>query len=87
MQVVEELHLARSKNCLEVSVTHSYGELTCMDIDLTEDGAANTHCECDTTHSRHQLGDLYSSLKRLWFKIEKTKVGLFLLLCVVLAYI
>lgn len=48
MQVVEELHLARSKKCLEVNVTDSYGELTCMDIDLTEEGAANTHCECDS---------------------------------------
>ncbi|CAG11609.1 unnamed protein product [Tetraodon nigroviridis] len=45
MQVVEELHLARSKKCLEVDVTHSYGELTCMDMDLTEDGAANTLCK------------------------------------------
>lgn len=49
MQVVEELHLARSKKCLEVNVTHSYGELTCMDMDLTEDGAASTLCECGAT--------------------------------------
>lgn len=76
MQVVEELHLARSKNSLEVTVTHSYGELTCMDIDLTEDGAANTHCECDSTHSHHQLGDLYSSLK----KTDKSR-SVFVTLC------
>lgn len=47
MQVVEELHLARSKRSLEVTVTHSYGKLTCIDMDLTEDGAANTHCESE----------------------------------------
>lgn len=65
MQVVEELHLARSKKCLEVNVTHSYGELTCMDMDLTEDGAANTPCECGDTDFP-QILDLYS-LKRLCF--------------------
>ncbi|XP_028444283.1 transcriptional protein SWT1 isoform X2 [Perca flavescens] len=42
MQVVEELHLARSEKRLEVNVMQSYGELTCMDIDLPEEGAADT---------------------------------------------
>lgn len=44
MQVVEELHLARSKKSLEVNLTDSYGELTCMDTDLPEDGAAIVNC-------------------------------------------
>lgn len=37
MQVVEELHLARSEKRLEVDVLHSCGELTCMDIDPPEE--------------------------------------------------
>ncbi|XP_032380779.1 transcriptional protein SWT1 isoform X2 [Etheostoma spectabile] len=50
MQVVEELHLARSEKRLEVNVMQSYGELTCMDIDLPEEGAADT-CK----HSQQDL--------------------------------
>lgn len=65
MQVVEELHLARSKKCLEVNVTHSYGDLTCMDIDLTEDGAAYTHCEFDITDFDQQLCELYCCSKAM----------------------
>uniref|UniRef100_UPI0037E89F57 transcriptional protein SWT1 n=1 Tax=Semicossyphus pulcher TaxID=241346 RepID=UPI0037E89F57 len=42
MQVVEELHLARSEKRLDVM--QSYGELTCMDIDPPEEGAAESHC-------------------------------------------
>ncbi|XP_070765322.1 transcriptional protein SWT1 [Enoplosus armatus] len=45
MQVVEELHLARSDKRLEVNIMQSYGELTCMDIDSPEEEAANTHCK------------------------------------------
>ncbi|XP_076580451.1 transcriptional protein SWT1 isoform X2 [Chaetodon auriga] len=45
MQVVEELHLARSEKRLEVKVMQSYGELTCMDIVPPEEGAASTQCE------------------------------------------
>lgn len=45
MQVVEELHLARSKKSLEVNLTDSYGELTCMDTDLPEDGAVIVNCK------------------------------------------
>ncbi|XP_075944428.1 transcriptional protein SWT1 [Anarhichas minor] len=45
MQVVEELHLARSEKRLEVNVMQSYGELTCMEIDPPEEGAADTHCK------------------------------------------
>ncbi|XP_051232913.1 transcriptional protein SWT1 isoform X1 [Dicentrarchus labrax] len=45
MQVVEELHLARSEKRLELNVMQSYGELTCMDIDPPEDGAVDTHCK------------------------------------------
>lgn len=45
MQVVEELHLARSEKRLEVNVMESYGELTCMDIDLPEGVDADTHCK------------------------------------------
>ncbi|XP_068446097.1 transcriptional protein SWT1 isoform X2 [Clinocottus analis] len=44
-QVVEELHLARSEKRLEVNVLQIYGELTCMDIDPPEEGAADTQCE------------------------------------------
>lgn len=47
MQVVEELHLVRSKRSLEATGTHGSGKLTCIDMDLTEDGAANTHCESE----------------------------------------
>lgn len=46
MQVVEELHLARSERRLEVDVLHSCGELTCMDIDPPEEGAAYSNCKC-----------------------------------------
>ncbi|KAM9358397.1 transcriptional protein SWT1 [Symphorus nematophorus] len=45
MQVVEELHLARSEKRLEVNVMESYGELTCMDIDPPEEAAGDTHCK------------------------------------------
>lgn len=45
MQVVEELHLARSEKRLEVDVSHSCGELTCMDIDPPEEGTAHLHCK------------------------------------------
>lgn len=45
MQVVEELHLARSEKRLEVDVMQSYGELTCMDIDPPEEGATDTLCK------------------------------------------
>ncbi|XP_030583742.1 transcriptional protein SWT1 isoform X2 [Archocentrus centrarchus] len=44
MQVVEELHLARSEKRLEVNVMESYGELTGMDIDSPEEGPADTCC-------------------------------------------
>lgn len=42
VQVVEELHLARSEKRLEVNVMQSYGELTCMEIDPPDDGATDT---------------------------------------------
>lgn len=45
MQVVEELHLARSGKRLELNVLQSYGELTCMDIDVPEEGPTDTHGE------------------------------------------
>ncbi|XP_044218487.1 transcriptional protein SWT1 [Thunnus albacares] len=45
MQLVEELHLARSEKRLEVDVMQSYGELTCMDIDPPEEGATDTLCK------------------------------------------
>ncbi|KAF6734396.1 Transcriptional protein SWT1 [Oryzias melastigma] len=41
MQVVEELHLARSEKRLEVNVIESYGELTSMDIDVPEEASSN----------------------------------------------
>ncbi|TKS66003.1 Transcriptional protein SWT1 [Collichthys lucidus] len=44
MQVVEELHLARSQKKLEPNVLESDGQLTCMDIDPPEEGA-DMHCE------------------------------------------
>ncbi|XP_068563705.1 transcriptional protein SWT1 [Cebidichthys violaceus] len=43
MQVVEELHLARSEKRLEVNAMQCYGELTCMEIDLPEDTAGDTY--------------------------------------------
>ncbi len=42
MQVVKELHRARSEKRLEVNVMQSYGELTCMDIDPPAEGAVDT---------------------------------------------
>ncbi|XP_042603203.1 transcriptional protein SWT1-like isoform X2 [Cyprinus carpio] len=39
MELVEELHLARSERRLEVNLIENCGELTCMDIDPTEEGA------------------------------------------------
>ncbi|RXM32793.1 Transcriptional protein SWT1 [Acipenser ruthenus] len=41
MQLVVELHTARSEKLLEMNVEQSYGELTCMDIDLPEE---KTNC-------------------------------------------
>lgn len=40
MQLVEELHLARSERKLEVNLVENCGELTCMDIDPPEEGAS-----------------------------------------------
>jgi len=40
MELVEELHLARSERRLEVNLVENCGELTCMDIDPPEDGAS-----------------------------------------------
>ncbi|XP_053500518.1 transcriptional protein SWT1-like isoform X1 [Ictalurus furcatus] len=39
MQVVEELHLARSNRQLHVKVEKSYGELTSMDVDPADESA------------------------------------------------
>ncbi|KAK2884070.1 hypothetical protein Q8A67_017707 [Cirrhinus molitorella] len=40
MELVEELHLARSERRLEVNLIENCGELTCMDIDPPEDSAS-----------------------------------------------
>ncbi|XP_036438238.1 transcriptional protein SWT1 isoform X2 [Colossoma macropomum] len=45
MQLVEELHLARSDKRLQVNVVESYGELTCMDVDPPEEGITVTHSQ------------------------------------------
>lgn len=42
MQLVEELHQARTNRQLLVNVVESYGELTCMDVDPPEDGSTVT---------------------------------------------
>lgn len=42
MQIVEELHLARSNRQLHVNVEKSYGELTSMDVDPADEGAIVT---------------------------------------------
>ncbi|XP_029563922.1 transcriptional protein SWT1 isoform X2 [Salmo trutta] len=42
MQLVEELHLARSEKRLELNVVEIYGELTSMDIDPSEEGITFT---------------------------------------------
>ncbi|TRZ02410.1 hypothetical protein DNTS_034466 [Danionella cerebrum] len=42
MQLVEELHLARSENRLDMSLVDNCGELTCMDIDPPEEGPSFT---------------------------------------------
>ncbi|XP_053542808.1 uncharacterized protein LOC128635192 isoform X2 [Ictalurus punctatus] len=39
MQIVEELHLARSNRQLHVKVEKSYGELTSMDVDPADESA------------------------------------------------
>ncbi|XP_067368220.1 transcriptional protein SWT1 isoform X2 [Channa argus] len=46
MQVVEELHLARSEKRLGLNVMQSYGELTCMEIDPPE---KTSHTPCRET--------------------------------------
>ncbi|KAM9384216.1 uncharacterized protein swt1 isoform 2-T2 [Pholidichthys leucotaenia] len=43
VQIVEELHLARSEKRLEVNILESYGELTSMEIDPPEEESAGTH--------------------------------------------
>ncbi|KAI4879876.1 hypothetical protein NFI96_013196 [Prochilodus magdalenae] len=45
MQLVEELHLARSDKRLQVNVVESYGELTCMDVDLPEESTTVAHSQ------------------------------------------
>uniref|UniRef100_A0A3P8WKA5 Transcriptional protein SWT1 n=2 Tax=Cynoglossus semilaevis TaxID=244447 RepID=A0A3P8WKA5_CYNSE len=45
MQVVEELHLARTEKKLEVDVLQSCGELTCMEIDPPEEEASKEYCK------------------------------------------
>jgi len=40
MELVEELHLARSERRLEVNLVENCGELTCMDIDPPEECAS-----------------------------------------------
>ncbi|KAL6485757.1 hypothetical protein MHYP_G00051490 [Metynnis hypsauchen] len=52
MQLVEELHLARSDKRLQVNVVESCGELTCMDVDPPEEGITEAH-----SHGQH-LQDL-----------------------------
>ncbi|XP_047674070.1 transcriptional protein SWT1 isoform X2 [Tachysurus fulvidraco] len=42
MQIVEELHLARSNRQLHVKVEMSYGELTSMDVDPSDESTATT---------------------------------------------
>ncbi|KAF5892598.1 transcriptional protein SWT1-like isoform X1, partial [Clarias magur] len=42
MQIVEELHLARSNRQLHVNVDESYGELTSMDVDPADESATVT---------------------------------------------
>uniref|UniRef100_A0AAR2JLB7 Transcriptional protein SWT1 n=1 Tax=Pygocentrus nattereri TaxID=42514 RepID=A0AAR2JLB7_PYGNA len=53
MQLVEELHLARSDKRLQVNVVESCGELTCMDVDPPEEGITEAH-----SHGQH-LQDLF----------------------------
>ncbi|KAI7799626.1 transcriptional protein SWT1 [Triplophysa rosa] len=40
MQLVEELHLARSERRLDLNLVENCGELTCMDIDPPEEGTS-----------------------------------------------
>ncbi|KAA0708483.1 Transcriptional protein SWT1 [Triplophysa tibetana] len=40
MQLVEELHLARSERRLDLNLVENCGELTCMDIDPPEEGSS-----------------------------------------------
>ncbi|XP_060738807.1 transcriptional protein SWT1 isoform X1 [Tachysurus vachellii] len=42
MQIVEELHLARTNRQLHVNVEMSYGELTSMDVDPSDESTATT---------------------------------------------
>ncbi|XP_053366925.1 transcriptional protein SWT1 [Clarias gariepinus] len=51
MQIVEELHLARSNRQLHVNVEESYGELTSMDVDPADESAT-------TASSQKQQQDL-----------------------------
>lgn len=51
MQLVEELHLARSEKRLELNVVEIYGELTSMDIDPSEEGITFTLGERTTTNN------------------------------------
>ncbi|XP_071342314.1 transcriptional protein SWT1 isoform X2 [Trachinotus anak] len=51
VQVVEELHLARTEKKLELNVMQSYGELTCMDIDPPEEGATDSYFKQPTQQS------------------------------------
>lgn len=65
MQLVEELHLARSQRRLEVNVVESYGELTCMDIDQPEEGAnvAFSKSDLHKSHTTFYMFHLHASLK------------------------
>lgn len=46
MQVLQELHQARSDKRLEINIMQRCGELTSMDIDLPEDSPVDSHCKC-----------------------------------------
>ncbi|XP_028260224.1 transcriptional protein SWT1 isoform X2 [Parambassis ranga] len=45
MQVLQELHQARSDKRLEINIMQRCGELTSMDIDLPEDSPVDSHCQ------------------------------------------
>ncbi|XP_066548340.1 transcriptional protein SWT1 [Amia ocellicauda] len=72
MQLVEEIHLARSDKRLGVNVVESYGELTCMEIDPPEEETVFSLGKADLHQDRIIVLDTNILLSHLEF-IKKMK--------------
>ncbi|XP_023660302.2 transcriptional protein SWT1 isoform X1 [Paramormyrops kingsleyae] len=75
-QVVEELHRARSQNELRVNMVESYGELTAMDIDLSEEFTSSSSNKEEILHEPLIVLDTNILLSHLDFVKKMKSLGL-----------